>query len=120
MERHGPVRGCGRHRQALGIVSNELTEAERAVAETLRPFLRGPSEQWLTECATEASQAVVAAVRPIIEADALRPARALHARPQYTDSWGVRLCQECSVSAYYQEWPCPTAIALGLAEHENH
>jgi hypothetical protein len=52
-------------------MSNELTEAERAVAETLRPFLRGPSEQWLTQCADEASRAIVAAVRPIIEARAL-------------------------------------------------
>jgi hypothetical protein len=30
------------------------------------------------------------------------------------DSYGNRLCAECSVGDYYQEYPCPTAKALGV------
>jgi hypothetical protein len=39
--------------------------------------------------------------------------RKLHPKTEYMDSWGNRTCEECSSPGYYQECPCPTAVALG-------
>lgn len=43
----------------------------------------------------------------------LAAVQALHPKTEYMDSWGNRTCEECSSPGYFQEWPCPTAVALG-------
>jgi hypothetical protein len=40
----------------------------------------------------------------------------LHKPSDTMDSWGNRMCEECTVSTHYQEYPCPTALALGVAD----
>lgn len=40
---------------------------------------------------------------------------ALH-KPTAMNSWGHRTCQHCDTPGYYQEWPCPTLVALGFEE----
>lgn len=40
---------------------------------------------------------------------------AIH-KPTGMDGWGHRTCQHCDTPGYYQEWPCPTLVALGFEE----
>ena len=40
---------------------------------------------------------------------------ALH-KPTDMNSWGHRTCTHCDTPGYYQEWPCPTLVALGFEE----
>lgn len=40
---------------------------------------------------------------------------AIH-KPTGINSWGHRTCNECDTPGYYQEWPCPTLVALGFEE----
>jgi hypothetical protein len=40
---------------------------------------------------------------------------ALH-KPTGMNSWGHRTCTHCDTPGYYQEWPCPTLVALGFEE----
>lgn len=37
-------------------------------------------------------------------------------QPTAMNSWGHRTCTECDTPGYYQEWPCPTLVALGFEE----
>lgn len=37
-------------------------------------------------------------------------------QPTAMSSWGHRTCIECDTPGYYQEWPCPTLVALGFEE----
>lgn len=37
-------------------------------------------------------------------------------QPTAMNSWGHRTCQHCDTPGYYQEWPCPTLVALGFEE----
>lgn len=48
-------------------------------------------------------------------AEQISAVMSLH-QPTAMNSWGHRTCTECDTPGYYQEWPCPTLVALGFEE----
>lgn len=63
-----------------------------------------------------AMNAGVTALQEVKRLEAMIAAVVAIHKPTGINSWGHRTCIECDTPGYYQEWPCPTLVALGFEE----